>query len=152
VPGSLVPPLSFLVDILPATLLFGLGIACVVAPLTSTLMNSIETRFSGLGSAINNAIARVGQPLIGAIIFVAVSTTFYATLTSTAPDIDTTSVTARAAFPPLNPPKTGATPDQVAAASDASVVAFHQAMGVAAILVAVGGGISWVGLRPKVEP
>ena len=102
-PASLVPPRSYLVDILPATLLFGLGIACVVAPLTSTLMSSIQARFSGLGSAINNAIARVGQPLIGAIIFVAVSATFYATLTSTAPDIDTTSVTARAGVPATEP-------------------------------------------------
>jgi EmrB/QacA subfamily drug resistance transporter len=152
VPGSLVPPPSFLIDILPATVLFGLGIASVVAPLTSTLMNSIETRFSGLGSAINNAVARVGQPLLGAIIFVALSTTFYATLAANAPDIDTSSTAMRAAFPPLNPPKAGATPDQVSAASEASIAAFHQAMGVAAVLVAVGGGVSWFGLRPKDEP
>ena len=49
----------------PYALLFGLGISCVVAPLTSTLMGSISGRFSGLGSAINNSISRVGQPLLG---------------------------------------------------------------------------------------
>ena len=43
-------------------------------------MGSIPGRFSGLGSAINNAISRVGQPLLGAIIFIAISATFYATL------------------------------------------------------------------------
>src|SRR5712664_3793515 len=58
-PASLIPPGSFFVDILPYVLLFGFGISCVVAPLTSTLMGSISGRFSGLGSAINNSIARV---------------------------------------------------------------------------------------------
>ena len=75
-----IPPAAVLIDVLPAVLLFGVGIACVVAPLTNTLMGSIPARFSGLGSAINNAIARVGQPLLGAVIFIAVSATFYATL------------------------------------------------------------------------
>lgn len=146
--GSLIPPASVLVDVLPALILFGVGIACVVAPLTSTLMGSIPERFSGLGSAINNAIARVGQPLLGALIFVALSATFYAQLGAIAPDIDTTSAAVRAAFPPLNPPRAGATPDQVLAAARASVEAFHLAMGVAAGLVAIGGAIMWVGLRP----
>ena len=55
----------------------------------------------------------------------------------------------RAAFPPLNPPRPGATPDQIAAAARASIEAFHLAMGVAAALVAIGGAISWFGLRPE---
>jgi hypothetical protein len=119
-------------------------------------MNSIPERFSGLGSAINNSIARVGQPLLGALIFVAVSGTFYAALASLAPDLDTTSATVRAGFPPLNPPRVDATPEQVRAAARASIEAFRQAMVVAAALVAIGGAISWFGLRdlagaPKVR-
>ena len=148
-PASLIPPAAALVDVLPAVVLFGVGIACVVAPLTNTLMGSIPPRFSGLGSAINNAIARVGQPLLGAIIFLALSTTFYANLAAIAPDIDTNSAAVRSAFPPLNPPRPGATPDQIAAAARASIEAFHLAMGVAAALVAIGGAISWFGLRPE---
>ena len=70
-PSTLIPPLSTLTDILPSVLLFGVGISMVVAPLTSALMSSIPGRFSGLGSAINNSISRVGQPLLGAIIFIA---------------------------------------------------------------------------------
>ena len=52
----------------------------VVAPLTSTLMSSVPTGNAGVASAINNAISRVGQPLLAALIFVVVSGTFYATL------------------------------------------------------------------------
>ena len=148
-PASLIPPAAVLIDVLPAVVLFGVGIACVVAPLTNTLMGSIPPRFSGLGSAINNAIARVGQPLLGAFIFLALSTTFYANLAAIAPDIDTTSAAVRAAFPPLNPPRPGATLDQIVAAARASIEAFHLAMGVAAVLVAIGGAISWFGLRPE---
>jgi EmrB/QacA subfamily drug resistance transporter len=150
-PSSLVPPVGYLVDVLPAILGFGIGIACVVAPLTNTLMGSIPARFSGLGSAINNAIARVGQPLLGAIIFVAVSATFYASLARLAPGLDLSSDATRMAFPPLNPPRAGATPDQVVAAAHASVDAFHQAMVVAAGLAAVGAAVSWFGLRER-EP
>ena len=47
-------------------------------------MGSISGRFSGLGSAINNSISRVGQPLLGALIFIAISATYYASLGSTA--------------------------------------------------------------------
>jgi EmrB/QacA subfamily drug resistance transporter len=147
--ASLVPPIGYLVDVFPAIVTFGIGIACVVAPLTSTLMSSIPARFSGVGSAINNAIARVGQPLLGAIIFVAVSATFYAELAAQAPGLDVSSEAVRMAFPPLNPPRLGATPDQVVAAAQASIEAFHQAMFVAAGLAATGAVVSWFGLRAR---
>ena len=143
--GSLAPPGSFFVDILPYTLLFGLGISCVVAPLTSTLMGSISGRFSGLGSAINNSIARVGQPLLGALIFIPISATYYATLGSLA-GVDTGDPAVRRAFQPLNPPA-GATPAQLAASNQASIEAFHLAMLVCAGLLFVGAFVSWYGLR-----
>ena len=144
-PGSLVPPGSVFVDILPYTLLFGLGISCVVAPLTSTLMGSISGRFSGLGSAINNSIARVGQPLLGALIFIPISATYYAALGSLA-GVDTGDPAVRRAFQPLNPPA-GATPAQLAASNQASIEAFHLAMLVCAGLLFVGAFVSWYGLR-----
>ncbi len=86
--STLVPPPNVLVDVLPAVILNGIGISLVVAPLTATLMGSIPGRFSGLGSAINNSISRVGQPLLGALIFIAVSATFYAVLGTEAPGLD----------------------------------------------------------------
>jgi EmrB/QacA subfamily drug resistance transporter len=146
-PSSLIPPADVFIDVLPAVLLFGLGISLVVAPLTATLMNSIPSRFSGLGSAINNSISRVGQPLLGAFIFIAASATFYATLGSLAPSLDTSSTEVQAAFQPLNPPPASATAEQMTAATQASMDAFHLAMLASVVLLVVGGLISWVGLR-----
>jgi predicted MFS family arabinose efflux permease len=146
-PGTLLPPVSTLVDVLPAVLLFGLGISMVVAPLTSTLMSSIPGRFSGLGSAINNSISRVGQPLLGAIIFIAISASFYGSLAAKAPDLDTGSADVRAAFQPLNPPPETATQEQVTAATQASIDGFHLSMIVIAALLVLGGLVSWFGLR-----
>jgi hypothetical protein len=113
-------------------------------------MSSIPGRFSGLGSAINNSISRVGQPLVGAIIFIAVSATYYASLATKAPDLDTSASGVRTAFQPLNPAPRSATADQVAAATQASIDAFHLAMVVVAALLVVGGLVSWFGLRDGV--
>ncbi len=145
---SLIPPTDVLVDVLPFALLFGLGISLVVAPLTSTLMGSISGRFSGLGSAINNSISRVGQPLLGALIFIVLSATYYASLGAQA-GLDTTDPAVRKAFQPLNPPAVGATPGQIAASNVASIDAFHLAMFICAALLVVGAAISWYGLREQ---
>ena len=145
-PATLIPPPDVLIDVLPAVLLFGLGIALIVAPLTSTLMNSVPTTRSGLGSAINNSISRVGAPLIGALIFIAISATFYSVLGSLT-GLDTSASDIRQAFPPLNPPRADATEAQLAAVRQASVDAFHQAMLVSAALLGVGGAVSFLGLR-----
>jgi EmrB/QacA subfamily drug resistance transporter len=149
-PASLVPPLSTLIDILPAILLFGLGISMVVAPLVDALMGSIPSRVSGLGSAINNAISRVGQPLLVSIIFIAISATFYSNLAERAPDLDTSSSAVRRAFQPINPPPADATAEQVLAATQASIEAFHLAMIVVAALLVIGAAVSWFGLRDGV--
>jgi hypothetical protein len=145
-PSTLVPPPSTLIDVMPAMLLFGVGIALLVAPLTSTLMSSIPSSRSGLGSAINNSISRVGAPLIGAVIFIAISATFYSVLGSLT-GLDTASAEVRATFAPLNPPKGSPAQAELDAARQASVEAFRLAMVISAGLLAVGGAVSLVGLR-----
>ena len=145
-PSTLIPPADVFIDVLPAMLLFGLGISLIVAPLTNTLMNSVPGARAGLGSAINNAISRVGAPLIGAVIFIAISATFYAVLNELT-GLDANASDVRQGFPPLNPPTVDATAEQLAAAREASVQAFHQAMLVSAALLGIGGAVSFFGLR-----
>ncbi len=149
-PGTMIPPLDPLIDVLPANLAFGFGMAMVVAPLTSTLMGSIPSGNSGLGSAINNALSRVGQPLLGAIIFVAITASFYTALAAHVPGLDPADPAVRAAIVPLNPPKAGTPAAEVAAATIASVDAFHLAALVSAGLMIAGSVTCFVGLRPSI--
>jgi EmrB/QacA subfamily drug resistance transporter len=147
-PATLIPPLDAVIDVLPSVVAFGAGMAMVVAPLTSTLMGSIPARNSGLGSAINNALSRVGQPLLGAVIFIAITASFYSALASHVAGLDPTDPAVRAAIVPLNPPKPGTPAAEVAAAKAASVDAFHLAALVSAGLMIAGAATSLVGLRP----
>jgi len=143
-PGSWLPPGSYFVDVLPATLLFGLGIATLVAPLVAALMASVPVQNSGLGSAINNAISRIGPQLAGAGIFVAVTATFYNSLAARVPGLDVNSPAVRAAMPPLNHAAA-----HVAEARLASTDAFHVAMLVSAGLLIVGAAVNAVGLKGR---
>lgn len=52
-------PLDYWWQILPGVVLFGLGLSVTVAPLTAAVLGSIAADRSGIGSAINNAVARV---------------------------------------------------------------------------------------------
>ncbi|MFE2595826.1 MFS transporter [Streptomyces sp. NPDC059396] len=49
---------SYLADVLPALLVMGLGMVTLVAPLTATVLGSVDTARAGLASGINNAAAR----------------------------------------------------------------------------------------------
>jgi EmrB/QacA subfamily drug resistance transporter len=148
-PSTYLPPASVLIDILPAVALFGVGISLVVAPLTTTLMGSVPVANAGLASAINNAVSRVGQPLLSAVIFVVVSGAFYATLAATVPGFDAADPEMRALVQPLNQPRAGAPAELGDAAQDASVDAFHLAAAACAVLLLAGSATNWIGLRQR---
>src|SRR5262249_45820546 len=52
------PTASYLADVFPTVLLFGLGLSAVVAPLTATVLASADVRHAGVASGVNNAVAR----------------------------------------------------------------------------------------------
>ncbi|MFJ6085773.1 MFS transporter [Streptomyces sp. NPDC092369] len=52
------PGASYLADVLPALLVLGLGMVTLVAPLTATVLASVDVARAGLASGINNAAAR----------------------------------------------------------------------------------------------
>jgi EmrB/QacA subfamily drug resistance transporter len=51
---------SYLFPVLPAVVVFAVGLTLVVAPITSTALGDIPAGQSGVGSGINNAVARIG--------------------------------------------------------------------------------------------
>ncbi len=56
----------YLTSVLPGIVVFSLGLALTVAPLTATVMGSVSVQDSGIASGVNNAISRVaGLVVIG---------------------------------------------------------------------------------------
>jgi hypothetical protein len=63
---------SYVADLLPALLVFGVGLALTVAPLTATVLADADETDAGIASAINNAVARVaglvGVSVVGVVV------------------------------------------------------------------------------------
>ncbi len=150
----LLPPVAYWKDLFPMYVLFAFGLTMMVAPLTSTLMASIPKHNSGVGSAVNNAISRVGPQLAGAGIYVAIVSSFYHGLSTRIPGLQTGSQAFRERIPPLNrPPHVSPALDSAIRAS--STHSFHIAVAIAAALLFVGAITNGVGIRntpPEVEP
>jgi EmrB/QacA subfamily drug resistance transporter len=147
---------DYVTEILPAILLFSLGLAMTVAPLTAAILAGVSQDEAGIGSAVNNAVARVA----GLIATVAIGALVAAQFSS--------ALDHHLAGRPLTPPGraaveqakqltlgrpsvTGVPPRQataiVVASDEASVDAFHWGIGVAGLLVIAGGLIGAVGIR-----
>jgi MFS family permease len=62
------PQASYLADVLPSVLVFGLGLSILVAPLTATVLGSAPPGHAGVASGVNNAVARVAGLLAVAVI------------------------------------------------------------------------------------
>ena len=67
-------PTNYWTQLLPGVLLFGLGLSITVAPLTSAILGSIQPSRAGIGSAINNAVARIAGLLSVAVIGIFIGT------------------------------------------------------------------------------
>ncbi len=52
------PHASYWTDVLPAAVLFGIGLTALVAPLTATVLAAVDVRRAGIASGVNNAAAR----------------------------------------------------------------------------------------------
>jgi hypothetical protein len=50
---------SYATQVLPGVILLGLGLSITVAPLTAAILGAVPTADAGIGSATNNAVARV---------------------------------------------------------------------------------------------
>ena len=59
---------TYLATVFPAVMIYGLGLALVVAPVTATVLAAADDRHAGVASGINNAVARVAGLIAVAVL------------------------------------------------------------------------------------
>jgi predicted MFS family arabinose efflux permease len=146
---------DYVSEVLPALLIFSLGLTMTVAPLTAAVLQGAE-RQAGIASGVNNAIARVagllGTAAVGAAIASAFVSSMNGRLAGKPLDGAAKAAVSEAKRLSLGLPNVhGLPPGQAravtAAAEAASLHAFHLGMAIAAALVAIGGVIGFAGIR-----
>ena len=61
-------PGSYVVQVLPAVVVFGAGLAITVAPLTATALGAADPEHAGIASAVNNVVARAAGLMAVAVL------------------------------------------------------------------------------------
>ncbi len=115
---------AYVADVLPAIVVFGLGLSATVAPLTATVLDSVDERHVGIASGVNNGVSRVAGLLAIAVLGAVISAQFDA------------SAGAGVAVGPLT-----------AAAPGPSTDAFHLGIAIAGALMILGGIVSALGIE-----
>jgi EmrB/QacA subfamily drug resistance transporter len=152
---------SYLTDLVPALLLYSLGLAVTVSPLTATVLADADEHDAGIASAVNNAIARTAGLLATAAVG-AVLAGFYADRLDTELAGRTLTPAAqaqveRARDRALSPVDPAALPQRdrsvvTAAVEDAGVSTFHLAAMIGGFMLAAAGLLGGVLLRNPRRP
>jgi EmrB/QacA subfamily drug resistance transporter len=152
---------SYVSDVLPGVIVFGLGLSATVAPLTATALNSVPENQVGIASGINNAVSRVAGLLAVAVLGAIVSGQFSSTVDSKLGSAHLSPAAEKAVTDAKKNPLQRPTTNNLAPAEAQRVESvstkgaedgFHLAMMMAGSLMIVGGAIAGFGLRnPKRE-
>jgi EmrB/QacA subfamily drug resistance transporter len=143
---------NYVSDLLPALLVFSLGLAATVAPLTATVLSDADEANAGIASGVNNAIARVAGLVaiaaVGAVIATQFSSALDQRLTGIRLSPAASAAVAQARGQTLaRVPASRAGAAVADAVQSASVHAFHVGMGISTVLVALGGVLGVIGIR-----
>jgi EmrB/QacA subfamily drug resistance transporter len=147
---------NYFSDVLPALLVFSVGLAMTVAPLTAAVLAGVDESQAGIASGVNNAIARVagliGVAAVGAAIAASFGKTLENSLANVALGPSGKAAIEQAKRLPLGVPQAHGLPPSAAhalrtAAEQASVHSFHIGMAIAAVLLAIGGIAGALGIR-----
>jgi hypothetical protein len=147
---------DYLTQVLPGILLFSLGLSITVAPLTAAILAGIDQSEAGIGSAVNNAVARVAGLIATVAIGALVAAQFSSTLDHKLAGQPLTprghAAVAQAKQLTLGTPPVAGLPRHEAvaitvASGQSSLQAFRVGIGVASALVIIGGLIGAAGIR-----
>jgi EmrB/QacA subfamily drug resistance transporter len=146
----------YLTEVLPGILVFSLGLSMTVAPLTAAILAGIDESEAGIGSAVNNAVARVAGLIATVAIGALVAAQFSSSLDNKLAGRPLTprghAAVAEAKALTLGRPSVAGLPPGEAAAitvatGQSSLEAFRVGVGVASGLVIIGGLIGAAGIR-----
>ena len=147
---------DYLTEVLPGILVFSLGLSITVAPLTAAILAGIDQTEAGIGSAVNNAVARVAGLIATVAIGAVVAAQFSASLDQKLAGRPLTPG-GRAAVAQAKqltfgrPPVAGLPPREAVAitvaSGQSSLEAFRVGIGIAGALVIIGGLIGAAGIR-----
>ena len=146
---------DYATEVLPGLLLFGLGLAISVAPLTAAVLAAVDDGHSGVASGVNNAVSRVASLLAIAVLGAFVSAQFGSSLDENLANRQLSpagqAAVEGAKSRPLAVARASDVPPAEAqaiarASTDASVDAFRVGLGISA-LVTIAGGLIAVGVR-----
>ena len=146
----------YLSEVLPGVFIFALGLSMTVAPLTATVLDSVDERHTGIASGINNGVSRVAGLLaiaaIGAVISAQFINALDDDLAGASLGAEARSAVEEAKDKPLGAPDTaGVEPAQAervdGAITEASEGGFHVGMGIAGGLMILGGLVAAVGIQ-----
>jgi EmrB/QacA subfamily drug resistance transporter len=154
---------DYLTDLLPGLLVFSVGLAMTVAPLTATVLADADEANAGIASGVNNAIARVASLVaiaaVGAVVASAFGSALRDELGSQLNRPEVAGAVEEAEQQPLSDVEVPDAPPPVQrevseAAESASVDAFRVGIAIATVLVALGGILGLIGIvnpRRRVE-
>jgi EmrB/QacA subfamily drug resistance transporter len=54
---------AYFTGVMPALIVFGVGLATIITPITATVLASVDARHAGIASGVNNSLSRLGQLL-----------------------------------------------------------------------------------------
>ena len=143
-------------EVVPAVVVFALGLSLTVAPLTTTVLAGIETDRAGIASATNNALARVASLLataaIGALVAAHFASALHSRLHGVVLGAAARATVAQAQRLVIGIPGVSHLPARqstaiVHAAAAASLSSFRLGVGIAAALLALGGVVGAVWIR-----
>ncbi len=146
---------DYLSQILPGVLVFGLGLSATVAPLTATVLSSVEAGHSGLASGVNNAVSRIAGLIaiagLGAVVSVAFQNQLDHDINPSRLAPSARAAVAAARNRPLVIDVSGVPaadrPEVHTALVDASVHAFRIGMVVGGGLAVLGGIVALIGIE-----
>ena len=139
---------DYATELLPALMVFSIGLAATVAPLTATVLADADEERAGIASGVNNAIARaaglLGVAALGAVIAAQFTGTLDDRLAGESLTPAGQAVVAEAKTRTLARADVSGLPTDeavtIAQATEAAAVsAFHTGMGISAALVGLGG-------------